>query len=132
HRPGHSAKGELAVHAILVLSRLLHVGGPEGHGGMILHVEEIGRLQVTVALVHAGVNAGCVYDGFDILDGAVVAEVNVSFKNLELATDGGNAEVADAEFEAAVGGFDGPAHGLLRFLVCSRGSLGGAVASSQF
>src|ERR1700758_1086289 len=54
-RPGHALEGELTAEHIVVAVRLHRAGG-ECRNGVLLDVEEVGRLNVSVALVVAGVD----------------------------------------------------------------------------
>src|SRR6266702_6535289 len=46
----HAVQGQLTGHDQLVLAVLLHLGRTEGDGGVLRHVEEVGRREVCVAL----------------------------------------------------------------------------------
>ena len=50
--------GEIARDLVLLLARLLDLRRLEAHVRALLHVEEVGRLEVRVALLDAGIEAG--------------------------------------------------------------------------
>ena len=55
---GDAVDGQVAGDGIVAAAFGLHLGGFEGHRGELFHVEEVGALQVAVALGVAGVHGG--------------------------------------------------------------------------
>ena len=73
--------------------------------GLLVGVEELGALEVAVAVGVAGVDGGDVDGARE--DGGVTAGVDRALERAEAAADGGDAHVPDLEADVGVAGVDG-------------------------
>jgi hypothetical protein len=71
---------------------------------VLIGVEELGALEVAVAVGLAGVDRGHVHGPFE--DRGITAGVDLALERAELAADGGDAHVADFEADVGVGRID--------------------------
>jgi hypothetical protein len=86
-----------------------HLSAPEGDGGVVLDVEEVGRLEMGVAVGGAGVDAR---SGDLDVHGRVLRILLVDFNGslhvLEAAANGGEHHVLDRELDGRVSRIDLP------------------------
>src|SRR5690606_15413229 len=83
------------------------VGALEGPGGVVLHVEEVGRADVAVAVGVAGVDRRGVDGDLEVRVGRVGAvDDGLALELLEGAADLGDHRVAGHEGEGGVGGVE--------------------------
>jgi hypothetical protein len=106
---GDAVQGKVACDGEFPFARGLNAGRLEADGGKLFDVEEVGTLEVTVAVGCAGGNAGDIDGGFDgMLRVVGLVKGDGAGEAGELALDPGDHHVADFEFRGGVGGVEVP------------------------
>src|SRR6202022_3756380 len=106
-RLGHLADGQVAGHRVAVTAPGLDPGGAEGQDGILGGVEEVGRAQVLVALLVAGVDRGDLERELALRSGEVVTvNLDVAVVLVEAAADGGEDHVLGGEAQVGVVGIE--------------------------
>src|SRR5262245_7802645 len=100
--PGYAVHGEVTLEAEPTRTLPLHPGAPEGDLRVALDVEEVGRAQVPVPLLVAGLHAGRVDVHFDPRAQRVLGDVDVARDTVELAPYLAHHQVAGREVDARV------------------------------
>ncbi|VOL54490.1 Uncharacterised protein [Streptococcus pneumoniae] len=110
HGLGDAVQRQLADQGEL-LGLAADLGGAEGHGGELLHVEEVGGAQVGVAALVLGADGGDVDGHVDGGLGELLGDDELALHGVEGAAHLGDARVADDEVDVRVGGVEIPGSG---------------------